>query len=337
MTYTTGKVDKEGFKFVKTQDAKENPSFDENGKETKGNYVPGKTQEITYVYEKREKAWTPLEETGKFQEHHIYITKDKDGKEIKREVKDGDVSGGTKDMTYKTGKKEKDGFKFVGTENPVENPTYNEKGESTTGKFKPGVKQEITYVYEKTETPWTPLEPSKPVEEKGSFQEHHIYITKDKDGKEIKREVVDGKVTDGSKDMTYTTGKVEKDKFKFVSVENLVEDPTYDKDGNETKGNYKPGVKQEITYVYEKTVTPWTELEKPRKQEKPENSDKTEESGKTEKIKTETGKKEDIYQVKYVKPESGNVETGVGSVSGIVATLSASLGGLFVSKKRKNK
>ncbi|KWZ86875.1 hypothetical protein HMPREF3224_02065, partial [Anaerococcus hydrogenalis] len=109
------------------------------------------------------------------------------------------------------------------------------------------------------------------------------------------------------------------------------------KDGNETKGNYKPGVKQEITYVYEKTVTPWTELEKPRKQEKPENSDKTEESGKTEKTKTETGKKEDIYQVKYVKPESGNVETGVGSVSGIVATLSASLGGLFVSKKRKNK
>ena len=109
-----------------------------------------------------------IEETGKFQEHHIYITKDKDGKEIKREVKDGDVSGGTKDMTYKTGKKEKDGFEFVRTENPVENPSYNENGDSKEGKFKPGVKQEITYVYEKTlksenpSKPTIPTTPSKP-------------------------------------------------------------------------------------------------------------------------------------------------------------------------------
>ena len=109
-----------------------------------------------------------IEETGKFQEHHIYITKDKDGKEIKREVKDGDVSGGTKDMTYKTGKKEKDGFEFVRTDNPVENPSYNENGDSKEGKFKPGVKQEITYVYEKTlksenpSKPTIPTTPSKP-------------------------------------------------------------------------------------------------------------------------------------------------------------------------------
>lgn len=109
-----------------------------------------------------------IEETGKFQEHHINITKDKDGKEIKREVKDGYVSGGTKDMTYKTGKKEKDGFEFVRTENPVENPSYNENGDSKEGKFKPGVKQEITYVYEKTlksenpSKPTIPTTPSKP-------------------------------------------------------------------------------------------------------------------------------------------------------------------------------
>ena len=335
--YKTSKEDRYGYKLIEVKSVN-GGQFNKDGSEKEAAYIADTKQEVTYIYQKEEaKPWTPVEETGKFQEHHIYITKDKDGKEIKREVVDGKVTGGNKDMTYTTGKVEKDKFKLVRIEKLVENPTYDKDGNETTGNYKPGVKQEITYVYEKTETPWTPLEPSKPVEEKGSFQEHHIYITKDKDGKEIKREVVDGDVTGGTKDMTYTTGKVEKDKFKFVSVENLVEDPTYDKDGNETKGNYKPGVKQEITYVYEKTVTPWTELEKPRKQEKPENSDKTEESGKTEKTKTETGKKEDIYQVKYVKPESGNVETGVGSVSGIVATLSASLGGLFVSKKRKNK
>ena len=189
-----------------------------------------------------------IEETGKFQEHHIYITKDKDGKEIKREVKDGDVSGGTKDMTYKTGKKEKDGFEFVRTENPVENPSYNDNGDSKEGKFKPGVKQEITYVYEKTESEWTPIE------ETGKFQEHHIYITKDEDGKEIGRKVEDGDVSGGTKDMTYTTGKKEKDGFEFVRTEDAKEKPTFDSEGKEVKGNYKPGVKQEITYVYEKTV-----------------------------------------------------------------------------------
>lgn len=235
-------------------------------------------------------------------------------------------------MTYETGKKEKDGFKFVRTENPVENPSYNENGESTTGKFKPGVTQEITYVYEKIETPWTPLEPSKPVEEKGSFQEHHIYITKDENGKVIKREVVDGKVSDGTKDMSYTTGKAEKDGFKFVRTENPVEDPSYNEKGESTTGNFKPGVKQEITYVYEKIVTPWTELQKPRKQEKPSNNNETD-----KKIVKENKTNDDIYKVKYVKPSSTsyNVQTGVSSLSGIIATLSASIGGLVVSKKKK--
>ena len=164
MTYTTGKVDKDGFKFVRTENPVENPTFDENGETTEGNYKPGVKQEITYVYERTEVKQTPLEETGKFQEHHIYITKDKDGKEIKREVVDGKVSGGTKDMTYTTGKVDKDGFKFVRTEDAKENPSYDKDGKETKGNYKPGVTQEITYVYEKTETPWTPLEPSEPVE-----------------------------------------------------------------------------------------------------------------------------------------------------------------------------
>ncbi|WP_306485374.1 Ig-like domain-containing protein [Anaerococcus sp.] len=255
MTYTTGKIDKTGFEYKRTETPVEDPTFNEDGSKATGNYKPGVKQEITYVYEKTETEWTPIEETGKFQEHHIYITKDKDGKEIGREVVDGKVSGGTKDMTYTTGKAEKDGFKFVRTENPVENPTFDEEGKTTKGNYKPGVTQEITYVYEKTESEWTPIE------ETGKFQEHHIYITKDKDGKEIKREVVDGKVSGGTKDMTYTTGKVDKDGFKFVRTEDAKENPSYDKDGKETKGNYKPGVTQEITYVYEKTETPWTPLE----------------------------------------------------------------------------
>ncbi|BFL72766.1 MucBP domain-containing protein [Anaerococcus nagyae] len=255
MTYTTGKDEKDGFKFVRTENPVEEPNYNEQGETTTGNFKPGVTQEITYVYEKEEKEQTPIEETGKFQEHHIYITKDKDGNEIDRKVVDGDVSGGTKDMTYTTGKDEKDGFKFVRTENPVEEPNYNEQGETTTGNFKPGVTQEITYVYEKEEKEQTPIE------ETGKFQEHHIYITKDKDGNEIDRKVVDGDVSGGTKDMTYTTGKDEKDGFKFVRTENPVEEPNYNEQGETTTGNFKPGVTQEITYVYEKEEKEQTPIE----------------------------------------------------------------------------
>ncbi len=260
--YKTSKEDRAGYKLIEVKSVNggqlksvNGGQFNKDGSLKEAAYIADTKQEVTYIYQKEEVGQTPLEETGKFQEHHIYITKDKDGKEIKREVVDGKVSGGTKDMTYETGKKEKDGFKFVRTENPVEEPKFNEKGETTTGNYKPGVKQEITYVYEKTQSDWAPIE------EAGKFQEHHIYITKDKDGKEIKREVVDGDVTGGTKDMTYKTGKKEKDGFKFVRTENPVEEPKFNENGETTTGNYKPGVKQEITYVYERTETPWTPLE----------------------------------------------------------------------------
>ena len=101
-----------------------------------------------------------LSQEGSFQEHHIYITKDQDGVETGRTTDDGDVKEGKKEQTYTTGKIEKDGFKFVRTEDAKNDPTFNAQGEEATGNFKPGVKQEITYVYEKTVN--KPVEPSKP-------------------------------------------------------------------------------------------------------------------------------------------------------------------------------
>ncbi|WP_058989889.1 Ig-like domain-containing protein [Anaerococcus rubeinfantis] len=323
--YTTKAKEKEGFKLVSVEANDTDAVIDsENGTAETGNIVEGKDLKVTYTYEKQ---------PGRFVEHHIYQTVDKDGKVVSTDdtvdvtEKDGKKIEGFSNENVSTDKKDKDGYTF---KEATEIKLQNDDSEKTYTNYVPGKVLEKTYIYTKTQTEWTPLE------ETGKFQEHHIYITKDKDGKEVSREVVDGKVTGGNKDMTYTTGKVDKDKFKLVRIENLVGNPTYDKDGNETSGNYKPGVKQEITYVYEKTVTPWTELEKPRKQEKPSDSKKTGEKVNNEKTKVDENN-DDLYKVKYVEPSSDNVQTGVGSVSGIVATLSASLGGLFVSKKRKNK
>ena len=308
---------KKGFTFVPERTKKsEEITKDITGDEVTSNYINEKDLEVTYVYRKDLKSWTPLEETGKFQEHHIYITKDENGKEIKREVVDGKVSGGTKDMTYKTGKIDKVGFKFVKTQEAKENPSYDKDGKETKGNFKPGVTQEITYIYEKIEVGQTPLE------ETGKFQEHHIYITKDENGKEIKREVVDGKVSGGTKDMTYTTGKIDKVGFKFVKTQEAKENPSYDKDGKETSGNFKAGVKQEVTYVYEKVLAKVKNPVKIDSEPKNKDGENQQSNAKVRRINQENS--------------SNNVKTGVGSSATILATLAAAVSGLFASKKRKN-
>ena len=252
--YKTSKEDRDGYKLIEVKSAN-GGQFNKDGSEKEAAYIADTKQEVTYIYQKEEaKPWTPIEETGKFQEHHVYRTLDKDGKVIKEEKVDGDVTGGTSKMTYTTGKIDKEGFEYKRTETPVEDPTFNEDGSKATGNFKPGVKQEITYVYEKTQTEWTPIE------ETGKFQEHHVYRTLDKDGKVIKEEKVDGDVTGGTSKMTYTTDKIDKEGFEYKRTETPVEDPTFNEDGSKAIGYFKPVVKQEITYVYEKTVIEWTPL-----------------------------------------------------------------------------
>nr|MCW1079537.1 MucBP domain-containing protein [Streptococcus anginosus] len=57
--YTTEKNEKDGFKFVKTQDPKDNPTYSTDGKSTTGKIVGDKNQSITYVYEKVVKKEQP--------------------------------------------------------------------------------------------------------------------------------------------------------------------------------------------------------------------------------------------------------------------------------------
>ena len=164
--YTVTFETPEGYEITKTNIG-EDDEKDSDGLEVKATIKDADNMSVDLGLVKKEapeKPWTPIEETGKFQEHHIYITKDKDGKVIKREVVNGKVDSGTKDKTYTTGKKEKDGFKFVKTQDPKENPSYDKDGKETTGNFVPGKTQEITYVYEKTETPSTPPTPVEPSE-----------------------------------------------------------------------------------------------------------------------------------------------------------------------------
>lgn len=74
--------------------------------------------------------------------------KDEDGNVVKTEQSENKVKGHDGDE-YTTEKNEKDGFKFVKTQDPKDNPTYSTDGKSTTGKIVGNKDQSITYVYEK--------------------------------------------------------------------------------------------------------------------------------------------------------------------------------------------
>ncbi|XCS25863.1 MucBP domain-containing protein [Lactobacillus iners] len=74
--------------------------------------------------------------------------KDEDGNIVKTEQSENKVKGHDGDE-YTTENNEKDGFKFVKTQDPKDNPTYSTDGKSTTGKIVGNKDQSITYVYEK--------------------------------------------------------------------------------------------------------------------------------------------------------------------------------------------
>ena len=96
---------------------------------------------------------------GNFKETHVYVTKDEDGKVVSTDRVEKEVSGNEGDE-YTTGKVDKDGFKFVKAQDPKENPSYSDKGDSTKGKFVGDKTQEITYVYERTVKKEKPTPPN---------------------------------------------------------------------------------------------------------------------------------------------------------------------------------
>ena len=163
-TYFTNKNEIDDFKFVKidTDNLVENPAYNEDGAIARGNYEPGKTKEVTYIYERDIKH-------GSFQEHHIYQTLDENGKVIAEETvtKDGTETTGIDENEYSTSKKDqegnvvteeidKDGYKLVevkatNDESAKLGVKYDSKGAETTGNYVNGKKLEVTYIYQKTE------------------------------------------------------------------------------------------------------------------------------------------------------------------------------------------
>ena len=249
--YFTSKNVIDDFKFVKVDTDKlvENPVYNTDGTIARGNYEPGKTKEVTYIYVRDIKH-------GSFQEHHIYQTLDENGKVIAEETvtKDGTETTGIDENEYSTSKKDqegnvvteekdKDGYKLV--EVKATNDKSNElgvqfdgQGAATCGNYVNGEKLEVTYIYQK----------QKPVEKKGSFQEHHIYQTKKLDGTIVKDDEVNKDVTEGTEKENYKTSKEDREGYTLIKVTST-NGGQFNKDGSEKEAAYIADTKQEVTYI----------------------------------------------------------------------------------------
>ena len=234
--YTTKAKEKEGFKLVSVEANDTDAVIDsENGTAKTGNIVEGKDLKVTYTYEKR---------PGRFVEHHIYKTVDKDGNEV------------STDKTVnnpKEGEPAKEGFsneKITTAQRPEDGYTFDSETTLESENYVPGKVLEKTYIYTKTQ--------EEPVAKKGSFKETHVYITKDFDGNVIEDKTITepGKSSEGTKDKTYESSKVDKAGYELVKVtadKGSENDVTISKDGKQVEaGNYVEDKELAVTYEYVK-------------------------------------------------------------------------------------
>ncbi|MGX7107692.1 collagen-flanked surface repeat-containing protein, partial [Hutsoniella sourekii] len=93
---------------------------------------------------------------GMFVEKHRYETVDTNGRliSVDDQITEAPQSG-TKYENYSTAKEDRSGYQFVRVENPKNNPSYSLNGSPASGAFKPGVTQEVTYVYQRVQKPKT--------------------------------------------------------------------------------------------------------------------------------------------------------------------------------------
>ena len=234
--YTTKAKEKEGFKLVSVEANDTDAVIDsENGTAKTGNIVEGKDLKVTYTYEKQ---------PGRFVEHHIYKTVDKDGNEV------------STDKTVnnpKEGEPAKEGFsneKITTAQRPEDGYTFDSETTLESENYVPGKVLEKTYIYTKTQ--------EEPVAKKGSFKETHVYITKDFDGNVIEDKTITepGKSSEGTKDKNYESSKVDKAGYELVKVtadKGSENDVTISKDGKQVEaGNYVEDKELAVTYEYVK-------------------------------------------------------------------------------------
>lgn len=209
-TYESSKVDKAGYELVKVtadKGSENDVTISEDGKQVEaGNYVEDKELAVTYEY---------VKQPGRFVEHHIYKTVDKDGNEV------------STDKTVnnpKEGEPAKEGFsneKITTVQRPEDGYTFDSETTLEYENYVPGKTLEKTYIYTKTKEEQKP--DPQPVEQTYSLGDK-VWIDEDKDGiqggKETGKSGVSVKLTGGNLTEEKTATTDENGNYKFEGLKN---------------------------------------------------------------------------------------------------------------------
>lgn len=251
----------EGFRLVK-EEIKKSPEITANidGSEVTLNFIPNKDLEIIYIYRKDTNFEKQVEERGSFTERHVYEEYE-NGELITTTTATNDKIFGNSDETFTTSAKPNgtelnimEGYTLV-KEKIEKSPEIKEdiNGSLVTTNFVPNKDLLITYYYRKDTTP------EKPIEEKGSFTERHIY-EEYRDGKlvntsEIKLDKMEG----NTDDLFVTSAKPngiagdKKEGFRLIPERiTKSKEITENIDGTEVEANFIIDKDLEVTYVYRK-------------------------------------------------------------------------------------
>lgn len=208
--YTTKAKEKEGFKLVSVEANDTDAVIDsENGTAKTGNIVEGKDLKVTYTYEKQ---------PGRFVEHHIYKTVDKEGNVLTTDKtvnlpEDGqNPFEGYSSEAVNTKQRAEEGYTF---KEATDIKLQNDDSEKTYTNYVPGKVLEKTYIYTKTQE-----EP----EEKTYSLGDRVWVDDNKDGLQTEGEKglkdVTVKLTGGDLTEEKTTITDANGNYKFEGLKN---------------------------------------------------------------------------------------------------------------------
>ena len=204
----------------------------------------------------------PEEVNGTFEELHVYEEYE-NGKLVNTTTISVPIVEGTKDEQFTTAAKPegteedpKEGFELA-VDEIIKSAEIHATltGESVTQNFVAGKNLQVTYVYKKDTTP---------VEEKGSFTEHHVYeVYKDGEKQEDQTTNIHLDKVEGTEEETFTTSAKpdgtddnKKEGFTLVKEEIKKSDKITDElDGEPKDIHFIPNEDLEVTYVYRKDIT----------------------------------------------------------------------------------
>ena len=245
-SFTSAKHDKDGYTLLKASSDEASVQPNQDGTQSTGNFIPGKTITHTYYY------YPTPEPKGSFKVVHKYfdtvekLTEDKDPVRTNEDPK---TEGTAKEQFKGSSPKEDEEYGFVKLvpSEPDHIPTTENNNGTTPGNYVPNKDLVVTYYYLKL----------------GQFKEVHKYYNSEEDAQQgnnptqtIENPRTDSKNQKGVNTASFTSQKHDQENYTLLRVETDNQAAQPQQDGSVSTGNFIPGTTITHTYHYYRSEDP---------------------------------------------------------------------------------